>query len=59
MTCKHCKNRVESDLNALDGVAAKVSLRKRTAVVSMEKEISDAQMKKIIENAGYEVVEIR
>ena len=59
MTCKHCKNRVESDLNVLDGVVAKVSLRKRTAVVSMEKEINDAQMKKIIENAGYEVVEIR
>ena len=38
MTCEHCKARVESRLNSLDGVLAKVNLKRKTAVVSMEKE---------------------
>ena len=59
MTCEHCKSRVESRLNALDGVAARVNLKKKTAVVSMEKDVSDEEIKTAIENAGYQVVEIR
>lgn len=39
MTCEHCKARVESRLNELDGVSAKVNLKRKTAVASMEKEI--------------------
>ena len=41
MTCEHCKARVESRLNALDGVSARVNLKRKTAVVSMEKDIAD------------------
>lgn len=37
MTCEHCKARVESRLNSLDGVLAKVNLKRKTAVVSMER----------------------
>ena len=59
MTCEHCKARVESRLNSLDGVSAKVNLKRKTAVVSMEKEVEDEEIKKAIENAGYEVIEIR
>lgn len=59
MSCEHCKNRVETCINELDGVAAKVNLKKKEAVVSFEKEISDEQIKAVIEKAGYEVVEIR
>ena len=59
MTCEHCKARVESRLNELDGVSAKVNLKRKTAVVSMEKEVEDEVIKKAIENAGYEVIEIR
>lgn len=59
MTCEHCKARVESRLNALDGVSAKVNLKRKTAVVSMEKDVEEGVIKKAIENAGYEVVEIR
>ena len=58
MTCEHCKARVESRLNALDGVSAKVNLKKKTAAGSMEKEVSDEQIKKVVENAGYQVVDI-
>lgn len=58
MTCEHCQARVESKLNALDGVSARVNLKRKTAVVSMEKEVEDEEIKKAIENAGYEVVKI-
>lgn len=59
MTCEHCKNRVERSINDMDGAAAKVNLKKKEVVVSMEKEISDEQIRAIIEKAGYKVVEIR
>lgn len=59
MACEHCKARVESKLNALDGVSARVNLKRKNAVVSMENDVEDEVIKKVIENAGYEVVEIR
>lgn len=58
MSCENCKNRVERSLNELDGVAAKVNLKKKTAVVSMEKDVSDEQIKKAVTDAGYTVVNI-
>ena len=48
MTCEHCKNRVENALNRLEGVSAKVNLKKKTAVVSMEKEVEDMQLQKAV-----------
>ncbi len=59
MTCDHCKNRVERVLNEMDGVAGKVNLSKKQAIVSMEKEVSDDTICAVIEKAGYTVVEIR
>lgn len=59
MTCDHCKNRVERDLNGLDGVAGKVNLSKKQAIVSMEREVSDEELRAVVEKAGYKVVEIR
>ena len=59
LTCEHCKNRVENALNRLEGVSAKVNLKKKTAVVSMEKEVEDMQLQKAVEQAGYKVIQIR
>ena len=59
MTCEHCKSRVERVLNGLDGVAARVDLKKKEAVISLEKEVNDDEIRTVIEKAGYEVVEIR
>lgn len=59
MTCDHCRNWVEKSINDIDGAACKVNLSKNEAVVSMEKEISDDQIRSAIEKAGYRVVEIR
>lgn len=58
MSCGHCSGRVEKALNALDGVTAKVSLADKTATVQLSKEISDEQLRKTIEDVGYQVVKI-
>lgn len=59
MTCDHCKNRVEKSINDIDGAAAKVNLKKKEAIVSLEKDVSDAKLREVIEKAGYKVIEIR
>lgn len=48
-----------SRLNALDGVAAKVNLKKRVAIVSIDRDVSNEEIKKTVENAGYQVIDIR
>lgn len=58
MSCEHCKNRVESCINEIDGAAAKVNLGKKEAVVSLEKDVSDEEIRSAIEKAGYEVTAI-
>lgn len=55
MTCEHCVNRVTKALNQVDGAAAKVSLRGKKAVVSYDREIEEAVLRKAVEDAGYEV----
>ena len=52
MRCENCKNRVERLLNQLDGAAAEVDLKKNIAVVSMSREIGDAELKAAVESGG-------
>ncbi len=59
MTCENCANRVEWAINDIDGLVAKVNLKKNEATVSMEKPVADDVIKAAIEKAGYTVVEIR
>lgn len=59
MKCEQCKNRIEQRINEVEGASAKVNLKKKLAVVSLAKDVSDEQIRDVIENAGYEVVEIR
>lgn len=59
MTCEHCKARVERAINDMEGMVAKVNLKKKEVVVSMENEVSDEMIKNAIEKAGYEVEGIR
>ncbi|MDD6039274.1 MAG: cation transporter [bacterium] len=54
MTCEHCRARVESRLNELDGVSAKVNLKKKIAVVSMEKDIAARNSQKFPEHPQNE-----
>lgn len=59
MTCEHCKSRVERSIDDIDGAAAKVNLKKKEAVISLEKEISNEQIREAIEKSGYIVIGIQ
>ena len=59
MHCENCEIRVENALNRLDGVACKVNLKKKTAVVSYSAEVSDQTLRETVEKMGYKVTEIR
>lgn len=57
MSCMHCVGRVESALNAIEGVKATVELKKKRAVVQTD--VADEILVKAIEDAGYKVVGIK
>ena len=57
MMCKHCQKHVYDALSQMDGVTGvEVSLEEKNAVVNSEKEIPMDEFKKVIEDAGYEIV---
>ena len=58
MHCENCKNRVERAINRIDGAVAKADLRKKTAVVSFDREIPDEEIRKAVEELDYKVVKI-
>lgn len=58
MSCGHCQARVEQVLNAIEGVEAKVDLKKKRAVVNLTKNVEDQTLKNVVTEAGYEVVSI-
>ena len=45
-------------LNAIDGVSAQVDWEKKSAVVTLSKEVPDEVLKKAVEDADYKVVGI-
>ncbi|MBD5106579.1 MAG: heavy-metal-associated domain-containing protein [Lachnospiraceae bacterium] len=58
MHCNSCKNRVENQLNQIDGALAKVNLKKKIAIVSMERMIPDMLLTHEIEKLDFKVIEI-
>ena len=57
MMCGHCEMHVKKALEALDGVTnAEVSHKAGTAVVTMEKEITNDVLKQAVEDQGYKVI---
>lgn len=59
MHCENCQARIENAINRIDGVACQVNLRKKAATVSYTLEISDDQLKAVVEKIGYRVTEIK
>ena len=60
MPSDFCTGRVGEVLNTIDGVSAEVSLDNGgQAVVTLAKDVSDDVLKKAVEDAGYEVKEIK
>ena len=59
MMCGHCEARVKKTLEALEQVTeAVVSHEAGTAVVTLSAEISNEELKKVIEDQDYEVVSV-
>lgn len=59
MMCGHCEKRVKKALENVDGVAvANVSHEAGTAVVTLNKEVSNATLKKAVEDQDYSVIKI-
>lgn len=59
MHCEHCVLSVTKAINSIDGAAASVSLNQKRAVVAYDREIDREVLKKVIEDQGFEVVEIQ
>ena len=59
MHCENCTNRIKRGINRIDGVSAKLSLKKNEAVVQYEKDVADDVLTTAIEELGYQVTEIR
>ena len=59
MHCEHCRQNVAGALNRIDGVSAKVDIKKGQAVVAYDRAVDAAVLKKAVEDAGYEVKKIK
>ena len=57
MSCNHCVGHVKEALEGLDGVSSvQVNLAEKNAVV--ETTVDDEKLKEVIEDEGYDVVNI-
>ena len=60
MMCGHCEMHTKKALEALDGVTnAEVSHKTGTAIVTLEKDISDDILKQAVADQGYQVTDIQ
>lgn len=57
MSCGHCTAHVKEALEDLCGVSVEVSLEGKCAILDTDK--TDEELKSVIEEEGYEVVEIQ
>lgn len=58
MTCENCARKVESALNALDGVWASVSISGHRAKVLLKSAPDEALLRQAVQQAGYVVTHI-
>lgn len=59
MSCQHCVARATKALNSIDGVEAKVNLKKNNAVVQLAKDVEDQIFKDALKEVELEVVSIK
>lgn len=60
MQCNHCKMSVEKALNSIEGITkVDVSLENKTATIESTKEIDNNKINEVIEEAGFNVKEIK
>jgi len=59
MSCDHCVNHVKNALEEIDGVTEIfVDLDSKTATFNVTDDVKDYDLKRAVEEAGYDVVNI-
>lgn len=59
MSCGHCVKHVEEALKEIAGVAnVTVDLKGKNAIVELNNEVADSELKNAVEEAGYDVVSV-
>lgn len=53
MTCASCVGRVERKLKKLPGVTANVNLATESAAITLDRDYSDEELERVVNNAGY------
>lgn len=59
MHCQNCVNAVTGAINDIDGAAARVSLKNKTAKVDCDREIDAGTIREAIEKKGYVVSDVK
>ena len=59
MKCEHCVAKATKALNAIDGVEAKVDLKKKIAKVDLSKDVNDQVFKDALKEVDFEVTSIK
>lgn len=57
MHCENCKNRIEGKINDIDGASCQVNLKKKTATVTFDRNITQDQIRDVIRKCGYTVTD--
>lgn len=55
MTCERCAEKVANAVNGIEGASAKVFFKENKAVVSYDRPLSEIDLQKAVEDAGYHV----
>lgn len=58
MRCENCANRVMGRVNELDGVACKVDLKKKKALITALRQVDEKEIREKITGLGYAVTNI-
>ena len=59
MHCENCVFSVTKAINRIEGASADVDLKKKRAIVSYDREVSEDAIRKAVEQEGFKVTEIR
>lgn len=58
MHCEGCAGRATRALEALDGVTAKVDLKKNSAVIELKNDIDDEVLRQALEDANLKLTSV-
>lgn len=59
MNCEHCVAKATKALNAIDGVEAKVDLKKKSATVKLSKDVAEQVLTDALTAVDFKVTSIK